>query len=57
MEEKANILFAEYVKLYYNGGVFSTYFWDAEDGGISCVFLMKKNVENNSGIKMGSWDS
>ncbi|KRX02856.1 hypothetical protein PPERSA_04059 [Pseudocohnilembus persalinus] len=57
LEQKANTLFAEYAKLYYQGGVHSTYFWDKEDGGFACAFLMKKEVDQTANIVKGIWDS
>ena len=30
-------------KRYYHGGVPSIYFWDKEDKGFACAFLMKKS--------------
>ncbi|EGR29792.1 hypothetical protein IMG5_148740 [Ichthyophthirius multifiliis] len=57
LEEKANTLFQEYMKLYYQGGICNIYFWDKENGGFACAFLMKKEVELAKGIKKGTWDS
>lgn len=38
-------MFQEYKRLYYGDGTASCYFWDKEDDDFSCVFLVKKDVE------------
>mmetsp|Transcript_74856 Transcript_74856/g.86900 ORF Transcript_74856/g.86900 Transcript_74856/m.86900 type:complete len:278 (+) Transcript_74856:18-851(+) len=57
MEQKAMPLFREYVYLYYESALHSTYFWDKEDGGFACAILIKKEVDQSKGVKRGTWDS
>lgn len=56
-EIKANFLFEEYRRLYYEGGISSTYVWEKDDGGFALAFLMKKDVEKLKGVERGIWDS
>lgn len=57
LEIKANAVFDEYRRLYYEGGLSSCYFWDKEDGGFATAWLIRKNVEKSKGIEDGSWSS
>jgi len=57
LEEKAQILFQEYLKLYYEGGIVNTFFWDKEDGGFAGCILIKKECEKTKGVSKGVWDS
>lgn len=57
LEQKANILFEEYRKLYYEGGTASLYMWDKEEGDFACAYLVKKDVDNKRGVEKGTWDS
>lgn len=57
MEQKAMVLFREYLHLYYDSALHSTYFWDKEDGGFACAVLIKKEVDKSKGVKRGTWDS
>ncbi|CAD8169090.1 unnamed protein product [Paramecium octaurelia] len=57
LELKANAVFDEYRRLYYEGGLSSCYFWDKEDGGFATAWLIRKNVEKTKGIEDGSWSS
>jgi capping protein beta len=57
LEEKAQILFSEYLKLYYEGGIVNTFFWDKEDGGFAGCVLIKKECEKIKGVTKGVWDS
>ena len=43
MEEKAQIMFEEYLKLYYNNqGIINVYLADKEDNGFTAFILIKK---------------
>jgi len=57
LEEKAFILFQEYLKLYYDGGIVNTFFWDKEEGGFAGCILIKKECEKIKGVSKGVWDS
>lgn len=57
IEEKAHILFLEYLKLYYEGGIVNTFFWDKEEGGLAGCILIKKECEKTKGVSKGVWDS
>jgi len=57
MELKANTLFNEYRHLYYEGGVSSCYFWDKDDGNFATAWMIRKNVDQVKGVKVGSWSS
>lgn len=54
LEVKANQVFQEYTRLYYQGGVSSVYFWDTNPNEFACSFLIKKEVE---GSEKASWES
>jgi hypothetical protein len=44
-EEKANRLFSEYTRLYYEGGVGSFYVKESEDG-LVCGYFAKKGTKS-----------
>ncbi|KAM3140158.1 hypothetical protein pb186bvf_007711 [Paramecium bursaria] len=52
LEIKANIVFAEYKKIYYENAYSNCYFWDKDDGGFSCAWLILKNI--NAPVE-GTW--
>ncbi|KAM3140157.1 hypothetical protein pb186bvf_007710 [Paramecium bursaria] len=56
LEIKANIVFAEYLKLYYEGGHSNCYFWD-QDNGFASAWLVRKDVTGAKNVKEGSWSS
>ncbi|KAL4455722.1 hypothetical protein ABPG74_003132 [Tetrahymena malaccensis] len=57
LEIKANELFLEYQKLYYQGGLSNIYFFDKDDGSIACAYVVKKDVDRVNGVEKGTWDS
>ena len=46
MEEKANLLFDEYKKLYFDDAISSVYMWDKDDGYFASAWLIKKGISN-----------
>ena len=46
MEEKANLLFDEYKKLYFDDAISSVYMWDKDDGLFASAWLIKKAINN-----------
>jgi len=57
LEQKANAMFATYVKLYYDFAVSSVYFVDTQDPGFNACFLVKKDINDEKDIKKGCWDA
>ena len=57
LEQKANELFKMYVKMYYDYAISSVYFNDTEMPGFNAAFLVKKSIDNESGIESGNWDA
>ena len=57
LELKANEVFNEYRRLYYEGGVSSVYFWDVSPTSYACAFLIKKDCDPGEGITNASWES
>ena len=58
MEQKANEIFATYVRLYYDYAISSVYFVDSQEGqGFSGCFLVKKEMKNESSLTYGNWDA
>lgn len=57
LEIKANFLFDEYRKMYYEGGVASVYVWDKSGKDYALGFLCKKDVDQKKGVEKGCWDS
>lgn len=55
LEIQANYAFEEYVKLYFNGGLSSVYFWDLNDKHFAGAILIKKE-HNEQGVNC-CWDS
>ena len=45
MEEKAQIIFEEYLKLYYGQGIINVYLADKEDNGFTAFILIKKGID------------
>jgi capping protein beta len=67
-EMKANRMFDEYRKLYFEGGICNVYCWDKPDGNFAGVILVKKgrilliatkrvDVKNLKGVEQATWDS
>ena len=50
-------MFKMYVKMYYDFAISSVYFNDTEMPGFNAAFLVKKNIDNESGIESGNWDA
>ncbi|KAL0225615.1 hypothetical protein P9112_012939 [Eukaryota sp. TZLM1-RC] len=59
IEVAANDAFDTYRHLYFEGGYSSVYLWehDQVDGGIGACVLIKKEVDPDSPISLGNWDS
>lgn len=57
LEQKANAMFATYVKLYYDYAQSSVYFVDTSEPGFNACFLVKKDIEDEKDIKKGCWDA
>lgn len=57
LEQKANAMFATYVKLYYDFAQSSVYFVDTQDPGFNACFLVKKDINDEKDIKKGCWDA
>ena len=57
LEQKANDLFATYVKLYYDYATSSVYFNDTDTQGFNACFLVKKEMAGEKDIKQGCWDA
>ena len=58
LEQKANNMFATYVKLYYDSGTFSSvYLVDTESAGFNACVLVKKDINDEKDIKKGCWDA
>jgi capping protein beta len=57
LEVKANEVFNEYRRLYYEGGVSSVYFWEVSGTAFACAFLIKKDCDPGEGITNASWES
>ena len=57
LEQKANAMFATYVKLYYDFALSSVYFVDTQDPGFNACFLVKKDINDEKDIKKGCWDA
>ena len=57
LEVKANEIFNEYRRLYYDGGISSVYFWETDQNGFACAFLIKRDIEPREGVAKGSWES
>lgn len=57
MEDYANQLMREYVKLYFGFCISSVYFFETTDTGFGACFLVKKDIDNEEGLKEGVWDS
>jgi len=51
------LLFEEYLKLYYEGGLVSVYCSDKEDSGFNVFVVIKKGVDKSKGIENAVWDS
>src|SRR5690606_11041283 len=56
-EEKANIMFDTYRKLYFDTGLCNVYGWDKPDGTFACVIVIKKDITNYKGVERATWDS
>lgn len=56
-EQKAGETFAEYVRLYYEGGLHSVYAWEIDPENFACAFLVKKDIQNLKHIDSGTWES
>lgn len=56
LEETFNEVFDEYRASYYEGGVSSVYVWDLDEG-FSAAFLIRKELKQQKGVEIGSWDS
>ena len=57
LEVKANDIFNEYRRLYYDGGCSSVYFWDVGHNAFACAFLIKRDIEPRDGVSRASWES
>lgn len=57
LEVKANEIFNEYRRLYYDGGISSVYFWDVGQNAFACAFLIKRDIEPRDGVTKASWES
>ena len=57
MEQKANEVFAVYVKLYYDYATSSVYFNDTEGQGFNACFLVKKEMDQTASVRDGTWDA
>jgi len=59
MEMDANRVFDHYRKLYFEGGVSSSYFFDTEeqDDSFGACFLIHKDVASSGSLQKGWWDS
>jgi len=57
LEEKAQPLFEEYLRQYYENGLVSVFFSDKEDGGFAAFILIKKETQKTKGVESGNWDS
>lgn len=57
MEIKANDVFAQYARLYYDEAVTSVYFNDTDTQGFNGCFLVKKEMDSGAEVKSGTWDA
>jgi len=57
LEQKANGVFAQYVKLYYDYAVFSVNFVDTTTEGFNACFLVKKELKDTKEVNYGCWDA
>jgi len=57
LEQKANGIFAQYVKLYYDYAISSVYFVDTPTEGFNACFLVKKELKDTKEVKYGCWDA
>ena len=57
LEIKANEIFNEYRRMYYDGGTSSVYFWDVGPNAFACAFLIKRDIDPREGITKASWES
>ncbi|CAG9321892.1 unnamed protein product [Blepharisma stoltei] len=57
MEIKANDIFSEYRKLYYEGGTASAYLWDTNPNEFAGAFLVKKDLGPSGIVEKGAWES
>lgn len=57
LEQKANAMFATYVKLYYDSAFSSVYMVDTQEPGFNACFLVKKDITDEKDIKKGCWDA
>lgn len=57
LEQKANEMFAQYVKLYYDYATSSVYFKDTDTQGFDACFLVKKEMDKTSKVRGGTWDA
>jgi predicted metal-binding protein len=56
LEQKANNVFEQYVKLYYDFAISSVYFADTPEPGFNASFLIKKELQDVGNIQFGNWD-
>jgi len=56
LEQKANEVFAIYVKLYYDYAISSVYLNDTDGQGFNACFLVKKEMDPTTKVKSGTWD-
>lgn len=56
-ELKAIETFGEYVRLYYEGGVYSVYAWEIDPQNFACAFMVKKDIQHLQNIDSGTWES
>lgn len=58
LEVKANDLFSEYFKQYYDKTCIpSCYFWQEDENEFSCYILVKKEAKGERGVETGVWDA
>ncbi|CAG9334504.1 unnamed protein product [Blepharisma stoltei] len=57
VEVKANEIFNEYRKLYYEGGISSAYLWDTNPNEFAGAFLVKKDLGAAGITEKGAWES
>ena len=57
LEVKANEIFSDYKKLYYDGGFSSVYFWDVGPNAFACAFLIKRDIDPRDSVTKASWES
>jgi len=57
MESYANDIFAQFAMLYFDKCETSVYFQDIEFEGFNALFLVRKELKDEKGVKEGYWNS